>query len=103
MCRVAGDAYGVRYSRTGLVVWASKLSVAGLRVWASKPGRRFPRRNGWHVAASGSSRRDKATDEETWWPSDEDETGLDHNALGLSGLTQWYLGEKLGLCNSPVK
>lgn len=25
----------------GLMVWASKPSVAGLRVWASKPGRRF--------------------------------------------------------------
>jgi hypothetical protein len=40
-CRAARDAYGVRYSRVGLVVWASKRSVAGLRVWASKPGRRF--------------------------------------------------------------
>jgi hypothetical protein len=37
----AGDAYGVRYSRAGLVVWALKLSVAALRVWASKPGRMF--------------------------------------------------------------
>jgi len=46
------------------------------------------RRNGWHVAASGSSRRGEATDEEVRWPSDEDDTGLDHNALGLSGLTQ---------------
>jgi hypothetical protein len=40
-CRAAGDTYGVRYLRAGLVVWASKPSVAGLRVWASKPGRRF--------------------------------------------------------------
>jgi hypothetical protein len=46
-----------------------------------------PRRNGWHVAASGSLRRDEATDEEARWPSDEDNIGLDHNALGLSGLT----------------
>jgi hypothetical protein len=37
----AGDAYGVRYSGAGLVVWASKPSVAGLRVLASKPGSRF--------------------------------------------------------------
>jgi hypothetical protein len=62
-----------------------------------------PRRNGWHVAASGSSRRGEATDEEARWPSNEDETGLDHNALGLSGLTQVYPGAKLRLCNSPVK
>jgi hypothetical protein len=61
------------------------------------------RRNGWHVAASGSSHRGEATDEEARWPSYEDETGLDHNALGLSGLIQLYLGTKLGLCNSPVK
>jgi hypothetical protein len=37
----AGDAYGVRYSRAGLVVWDSKPSVVGLRVYASKPKRRF--------------------------------------------------------------
>jgi hypothetical protein len=47
----------------------------------------IPRRNGWHVAASGSSRRDETTDEEARWPSDEDDTGLDHNTLRLSGLT----------------
>jgi hypothetical protein len=62
-----------------------------------------PRRNGRHVAASGSLRRGEATDEEARWPSDEDETGLDHNVLGLNGLTQLYPGAKLGLCNSPVK
>jgi hypothetical protein len=61
------------------------------------------RRNGWHVAASGSSRRGEATDEEAQWPSNEDETGLDHNALGLSDLTQLYSGAKLRLCNSSVK
>jgi hypothetical protein len=62
-----------------------------------------PRRNRRHVAASGSSRRGEATDKEARWPSDEDDTGLDHNALGLSGLTKLYLGAKLALCNSPVK
>jgi hypothetical protein len=62
-----------------------------------------PRRNGRHVAASGSSRRDEATGEKARWPSDEDDTGLDNNALGLSGSTHLYLGVKLGLCNSPVK
>jgi hypothetical protein len=62
-----------------------------------------PRRNRRHVAASGNSRRDEATNEEARWPSDEDETGLDHNAFGLSSLTQLYPGAKLRLCNSPVK
>jgi hypothetical protein len=62
-----------------------------------------PRRNGRHVVASGSSRRGEATGEEARWPSDEDDTRLDHNALRLSGLTQLYPGAKLGLCNSPVK
>jgi hypothetical protein len=74
-CRAIGDTYGVCYSQAGLVVWASKLSVE------------VPRRNEQHVAASGTSRRGEATDEETRWPSDEDDTKLDHNALGLSGLT----------------
>jgi hypothetical protein len=60
-------------------------------------------RNGRHVTSSGSSRRGKATDEEARWPSDEYDTGLDHNTLGLNGLTQLYLGAKLGLCNSHVK
>jgi hypothetical protein len=46
---------------------------------------KVPRRNGRHVAASESSRQDEATDEEAQWPSDEDDTGLDHNVLGLSG------------------
>jgi hypothetical protein len=44
-----------------------------------------PKWNRRHVAASGSSRRGEATDEEVWWPSDEDDTRLDHNALRLSG------------------
>jgi hypothetical protein len=55
------------------------------------------------MAASGSSRRGEASDEEAWWPSDEDDTGLDHNALELSGLTQLYPEAKLRLCNSSVK
>jgi hypothetical protein len=61
------------------------------------------RRNRRYVAASGSSHRGEATDEETQWPSDEDDTGLDHNTLGLSGLTQLYPGTKPALCNSPIK
>jgi hypothetical protein len=55
------------------------------------------------VEASRSSRRGEATDEEARWPSDEDDTGLDHNTLRLSGLTQLYSGAKLKLCNSPIK
>jgi hypothetical protein len=55
------------------------------------------------VVVSRSSRRGEATDEEARWPSHEDDTGLDHNALELSGLTQLYVGAKLRLCNSPVK
>jgi hypothetical protein len=35
--------------------------------------------------------------------SDEDDTKLDHNVLGQSGLTHLYPGAKLRLCNSPVK
>ena len=62
-----------------------------------------PRRDGRHVAASGSSRRGEATDEKARWPSDQDYTGLDNNALGLSGSTHLYPGAKLGMCNSPVK
>jgi hypothetical protein len=56
-----------------------------------------PRRNGRHVVASGSLHRGEATGEEARWPSDEDDTGLDHNALGLSGLTQLYPGTKTGI------
>jgi hypothetical protein len=62
----------------------------GLKTWV-----KVSRRNGRHVAASGSSRRGEATDEKARWPSDEDDTGLDHNALKLSGLTQLYSGAKL--------
>jgi hypothetical protein len=52
-----------------------------------------PRRNGRHMAASGSSCRCETTDEEAQWSSDEDDIGLDHNTLGLSGLTQLYPGQ----------
>jgi len=73
---------------SGLVVWASKPSMAGFTGLGLKTRAEVPRRNGRHVAASRSSRQGEATDEEVRWPSDEDDTGLDHNALGLSGLTQ---------------
>jgi hypothetical protein len=83
-------------------VW-STLLASGFGGLGLKTRTEVSRRNGRHVAASGSSRRGKTTDEEARWPSDEDDTRLDHNALGLSGLTQLYPGTKLGLCNSPVK
>jgi hypothetical protein len=47
-----------------------------------------PRRNGRHVAVSGSSRQGEATGEEARWPSDEDYLRLDHTVLGSSGSTQ---------------
>ena len=61
------------------------------------------RRDGWHVAASGSLHLSEATGEKARWSSDQDYTGLDNNALGLSGSTHLYPGAKLGMCNSPVK
>jgi hypothetical protein len=71
------------FSGLGLKTIGGGFTGLGLKTRAE-----VPRRNGWHVAASGSSRRGEATDEETRWPSDEDDTGLDYNALRLSGLIQ---------------
>jgi hypothetical protein len=82
----------------GLKTIGSGFTGLGLKTRAE-----VSRRNERHVAASESSRRGKATDVEARWPSDEDDTGLDHNALGLSGLTKLYPEAKLELCNSPVK
>jgi hypothetical protein len=87
-----------RVSGLGLKTIGGGFTGLGLKTRAE-----VSRRNERHMAASKSSRRGKATDEEARWPSDEDDTGLDHNALGLSGLTKLYLGTKLELCNSPVK
>jgi hypothetical protein len=87
-----------RFGGLGLKTIGGEFTGLGLKTRAE-----VPRRNERHVVASGSSRRGKATDEESWWPSDEHNTGLYHNALGLSGLTQLYPGAKLGLCNSPIK
>jgi hypothetical protein len=41
MCRVAGDAYGVRYSRAVWWFGSQNHRWPVSRVWASKPGRRF--------------------------------------------------------------
>lgn len=67
----------------GLKTIGGGFTSLGLKTWAE-----VPRRNGRLMAASGSSRRGEATDEEVRWPLDEDDTGLDHNALGLSALIQ---------------
>jgi hypothetical protein len=67
-------------------VW-STLLASGFGGLGLKTRVEVLRRNRRHVAASGSSRRGEATDEEARWPSDEDDIGLDHNVLGLSGST----------------
>jgi hypothetical protein len=88
----AGDAYGVRYSRAGLVVWASKPSETGLRVWVSKPEQSF--RGGtddtwWHrgvrVEAKLPVRRHNGRRINM-------KTGLDLYALRLIGLALMYKG-----------
>jgi hypothetical protein len=87
-----------RFGSLGLKTIGGGFMGLGLKTRAE-----VPRRNGRHVAASGSSRRGEATREEARWPSDEDDTGLDLYALGLNGLTHLYPWVKLRLCNSPVK
>jgi hypothetical protein len=76
-----------RFGGLGLKTIGDGFTGLGLKIRA-----KVPRRNGRHVAASGSSRRGEATGAR--WPSDDD-TGLDHNALGLIGLIQLYPGAKL--------
>jgi hypothetical protein len=87
-----------RFGGLGLKTIGGMFTGLGLKTHA-----KVSRRNGRHVTSSGSLRRGEATDEEARWSSDEDDTRLDHNAIGLSGLTQLYLGAKLRLCNSLVK
>jgi hypothetical protein len=112
--RPAGRGRRCHVSSGGGRVWSTLLASEFSGLDLKTIGDRFmglglktrtevPRRNGRHMVVSGSSCRDEATDEEVWWPSDEDDNGLYHNALGLSGLTQLYPGIKLELCNSPVK
>ena len=81
--RVRSTLLASGFGGLGLKTIGGRFTGLGLKTRAE-----VPRRNGQHVAASGSSRRGEATDEKVRWPSDEDDTGLDHNALGLSGLTQ---------------
>jgi hypothetical protein len=87
-----------RFGGLGLKTIGGGFTGLGLKTRAE-----VPRRNGRHVAASGSSRRGEATGEEVWWPSDEDDIGLVLYALGLNGLAHLYSGVKLEMCNSPVK
>ena len=87
----------------GLMVWVSKPSDGWFTGLGLKTRVEVPRRDGRHMVASGSLHRGEAIDEKARWPSDQDYTGLDNNALGLSGSTHLYPGAKLGMCNSPVK
>jgi hypothetical protein len=86
-CRVAGDAYEVRYSRTVWWFGPQNHQVDGFTGLSLKTRAEVPRRNGWHVAASRSLRRGEAISWSPRWPSDEDYLGLDHNAIGLCGST----------------
>jgi hypothetical protein len=88
---------------TGFGGFVLKTIGGGFTGLGLKTRAEVPRRDARYVVASGSSCRGESTSEEARWPSDEDDTGLDHIAFGLSGLTQLYPGAKLGLCNSPVK
>jgi hypothetical protein len=87
-----------RFGGLGLKTIGAGFTGLGLKIRAE-----VPRRNGWHVAASESSRRGEATGEEARWPSDEDDTGLDLYALGLNGLAHLYPGVKLELYTRSVK
>jgi hypothetical protein len=90
--------YRCGFGGLGLKTVGDRFTGLGLKTWM-----KVLRKNGWHVVASRSSCRGKATGEGARWPLDEDDTGLDHNALGLSGLTQLYPRANQVLCNSPVK
>jgi hypothetical protein len=74
-----------RFGGLGLKTISGGCTGLGLKTWAE-----VSRRNGRHVAASGSSRRGEATGEEARWPSDEDDTWLYLYALGLNGLAHLY-------------
>jgi hypothetical protein len=87
-----------RFGGLGLKTIGGRFMGLGLKTRAE-----VPRRNGRHVAASRSSRRDEATGEEARWLSDKVDTWLDLYALGLNGLTYLYPDAKLEMCNSPIK
>jgi hypothetical protein len=93
--RIRSTLLASRFGGLGLKTIGGGFTGLGLKTRAE-----VSRRDGQHVTASGSSRRGEATDEEARWPSDEDDTGLDHDVLRLSGLTQLYPGANLRLCKS---
>jgi hypothetical protein len=77
----------IEYATRERVWWFSLKTIgSGFTGLSLKTQTEVPKRNGRYVVASGSSCRGEAIDEETQWPSDKDDTGLDHNVLGLSGL-----------------
>ena len=78
----AGDACVARYSWPGLVVWASKPPVAVSSGLGLKTRAEVPMPEGWHVAASGSSRGSEATGEKARWPSDHIYPMSNHIAFG---------------------
>ena len=88
----AGDAYAVRYSRPGLVVWASKPSVAGFAGFGPQnPGggsdaERTARGGIGEIAWS------KAIGEEARWPSDQIIPIRTKLALGLYLFGSCILG-----------
>jgi hypothetical protein len=84
-CRRTRMEYTTRGQFCGLGL---KPSVAGFAGLGLKTRAEVPRRNRRHVAASRSSHRGEAISWRARWPSDEDYLGLDHNTLGLCGLTQ---------------
>jgi hypothetical protein len=81
-----------RFGGLGLKTIGGGFTGLGLKTRAE-----VPRRNGRHVATSGSSRRGEATGEEARLPSDEDDTELDLYVLGLNGLAHLYLGAFRGM------
>ena len=80
------------YSRPGLVVWASKPSVAGFAGLGLKTRAEVLMPEGRHMAASGSSRRSEATGEKARWPSISIYPESDHIALGDVVKLIMYLG-----------
>jgi len=100
-CQGAGDVYGVRYSRAGLVVWAAKPSVDGFRVWASQPGRRFQGGIERHVAESQRLRRGEANLSRKRGRLIDREKVVPEYPWGYLVLSK-YLGALVELCNRSI-
>jgi hypothetical protein len=91
------DAYGVRYSWSNLMVWASKPSEAGLWVWASKLGRRFLGGTDGTWRHREVRIKTKLTVRRRGGRRINMKTGLDLYALGLIGLALMYPGAFRGM------